>query len=666
MYKRPCGVCILGTLLTTVLSLLAYSVSHHGFKDTTELIGESVRSALVMHHKWELFAKLVVQNFTSDNFNENFEDKSLLFLDSFTPNVFYVNYTMESWSVVYSYPNDPIAIGANISEHDDFVRVIEIVQFSGKSYLITFPRTARTVGSIAYQPDLLYCTPVKIDGLVTALVVVGIDMSDLISSDTSLLKFLNDFDISIELDNFNGRVIIYTSDSDGFDYKYQYETDLFHDLGLFVLFSDPGVNAWFTYVIAAIGIATTVGVAYFAYKYNQTGNNSKMKSQFLARMTHEIRTPMNGVIGMSDILSQEQGIPVKAVECVRVINACSKHLIHLVNNLLDLSKIESKKMEIHANLFKTSLFQEIAHDTWMMSQRNDGTTFKVIYQNIPVDTEVLGDTLRIQQVISNLVTNAVKFTNRGSITVYIRWEDRHSDDFPRSIMVSIAVVDTGIGIPRSSMDQLFQPYTQMSNNNLGQGTGIGLTISKSLAVAMGGSLTCKSKQNVGSEFLFRFIVVGAFYEAEMTEVKRDSIHNSLGSIDIPKTELIALVVDDNNVNIQVLERILDKLGVNTHATHGGKEAFDMCKTQAYDVIFMDKFMPGGYDGMVTTRHIRRVGLNTDTIIFFCTADVSSKSREECILAGGTDCISKPITTTSISNFMLKYGVFTSTSSVSGV
>ena len=655
MFKKLCVVCILGGLVSTTLTLFAYltlySCTYNANKDTTELIGEQIAKSITMDFKWELFAKLVLQ--FGDDFKERFQENSIIFLESYNHYVFYVNYTMETWSIVHSYPELDSA-SYDLSLHDDFSQVVESMKSSGESYIISFPRTTNIAPN---QPDLLYCTPIKLDGSVVGFVVVGIDTAGLISSTTCLLKFIDDFDVSIELYNFNGGLIIYTSNSNGVDEEFIFEENLFYDVNLKVHFSDPGIQSvWFLYLVATIGLSTTGAVAYFVYRYDQKGHTSKMKTQFLARMTHEIRTPMNGVIGMSDILSEEDGLPETAVECVAVINACSKHLLHLVNNILDLSKIESKKMEVDAKVFKTSLFQEIAHETWLMSRKHNGTKFKVVYENIPVDAEVLGDTLKIQQVICNLVTNSIKFTNEGSITMYVKWDDRSSNTSRGSIIVSISIVDTGIGIPEKGIEQLFQPYTQMSNNNLGQGTGIGLTISKSLAVAMGGSLTCKSKESVGSEFIFRFIVVGQFYQAERAEVERQTSNpHSLSSIDIPTTELMALVVDDNNVNTQVLERVLRKLGIKCETTFSGKQAVAMCERNIYDIIFMDKFMPG-QDGILSTREIRRTGLNVDAIIFFCTADVSAESNRECMLAGGTDCIPKPITLAQITNFLLKHGV----------
>lgn len=666
--KRLCVVCTLGGLVTASLSLWAFYIYeacvYSGYRTTANLVGESIREALTEGSRWELFAELVGVQLAS--FDEaTFEEYTMIFSETYNHHVFFVNYTMDTWSMVYSYPNESGVVGTDLSVHDDIVGVIEIAKLSGESYIIPFPRSE----NIHSEPDLLYCAPVKVDGSVVSFVVAGIDTAALLASKTSLLRFVGQFYVSIQLDSFNGSATVYTSNSnfDPEDSSYVYQCELFHSFDVTVFFSEPGANnPWFTYVLAVVGVTVSVSAAYFDFRYAQKGETSKQKTQFLARMSHEIRTPMNGIIGMSDILSEEEGIPEQSAECVRVINACSKHLLHLVNNILDLSKIENKKIEVHADLFETSLFRTIAHDTWLMCQRNNGTTMSVVYENVPVDAEVLGDTLKIQQVISNLVTNSVKFTNHGSVTMYVSWRDRDAPQSPGSILVSISVVDTGIGIPENSMDELFKPYTQMSNNNLGLGTGIGLTIARSLAVAMGGSLACKSEEKVGSEFIFKFIVIGKFYEVDREEFKTTffefqstsirSAQSSVQSSVTSQTQALALVVDDNDVNIKVLQRILAKLGVLCHTTFSGREAISMCANRAYDVIFMDKFMPG-IDGIVSTREIRREGLNTDTVVFFCTADVSAGSRSECTLAGGTELIPKPVTSANILHLLSKHRVY---------
>lgn len=655
-------VCIFGILLTTSISLSTYfnlkSCSNHGYKDTTNLIGESIHSAMTMQSKWEFFADLLTNVV---DVKTSFEQNSKIFAESYNSQLFYLEDVVDELAVVYSYPGG-VALNLSLYEVES---VVDNIQLSGDPQIV--PRTTY----VQDEPDLLHCTPVKENGSVVAFVVVGIDIAGLLSAHTQILGFINDFDITIELINLDGRFTIYTSNT-RFDSSLRYEASLFYDVDVIVHFSNPGVqNMWFVFLIATVGLSTTLGATCLIYVYTEKNHESEMKTQFLARMTHELRTPMNGVIGMSEILAKDKKLSEDAVECVRVISACSKQLLHLINNFLDLSKIESKKLKVYADQFDTSLFKTIAHDTWLISRRNHETTFKVVYENVPMDAKVLGDTLKIKQVISNLVTNAVKFTNQGSITVSVAWE--YSSTSPGSILVSISVIDTGIGIPEECMGELFKPYTQMSNNNLGQGTGIGLTISRSLAVAMRGSLTCKSEENVGTAFIFKFIVVGDFYEAESSETVGTSAErsaeksersakrceNSERSTQRSTERSLALIVDDNNINTQLLQWILEKLEVQCHVTHSGKEALSMCNTTVYDVIFMDKYMPE-QGGILTTRAVRRKSLNVDSVIVFCTADVSTESMEECILAGGTDCIAKPITFETVTTCMLKNDINFST------
>ncbi|CAM9445312.1 unnamed protein product, partial [Ectocarpus sp. 12 AP-2014] len=376
----------------------------------------------------------------------------------------------------------------------------------------------------------------------------------------------------------------------------------------------------------------------------QKGDIAKQKSLFLASISHEIRTPMNGIIGMSDLLSLETGIPAQAVECVRVIGVCSKHLLGLINNVLDLSKIEAKQMTLSKSVISTSLFHEVVSDTWLMCRRDNGTTLTIVYENIPLDADVVGDALKITQVISNLVTNAAKFTDGGSVRVSVRWEKRHASS-PDAVAVCLRVIDTGIGIPARSMEQLFKPFVQMSNNKSGKGTGIGLTISRSLAVAMGGNLTCTSRENEGSEFTFEFVVGGSFVEQEESV----TVRLAAGS------KVTALIVDDNDVNVRVLERMLERLAITCETAQNGLQAISACEKQKYDIIFMDKYM-NGLDGVESTRRIRREGRNTGTLLFFASADVSPESRRECASAGGTDFVPKPATCAEIEKRLLAHGV----------
>ncbi|CAN0369444.1 unnamed protein product, partial [Pylaiella littoralis] len=177
------------------------------------------------------------------------------------------------------------------------------------------------------------------------------------------------------------------------------------------------------------------------------------------------------------------------------------------------------------------------------------------------------------------------------------------------------------------MARLFKPFTQATNNTHSQATGIGLTISKSLAVAMGGSLTCTSKEKEGTKFTFEFVVIGSF----TLEPESVTCAESPAPVSVPLFSETALIVDDNVVNTRVLERMLAKMEVASETAMSGKEAISFCNKRKYGVIFMDKFMPG-IDVIESTRPLRREGLNRDTVVIFVTADASPESQQECFLA----------------------------------
>lgn len=321
-------LCISGILTTTVLSILSYSTSssygYRGFNDTADLIGESVRSALLMGSKWESFADLAgFQSTTLDA--GSFEMNSRAFSESYNRFVFLANLSTDSLSIVHSYPAGEIDVTLS-SVH----LYADVTKSTGESYI-----------AIEDSDNLLYFSPVKVNGSVDSVIVVGIDSSVLLSSKTSLLRFVDVLDVEVRL----GGDIMYTSSLGTHDFSHEYATELFTGVDLSVSFSEPELKPyWFAYLLAVTCGFVSIGIVILENRYDNMVETSNRKPQFLARMSHEIRTPMNGIIGMSDVLNGEEGIPMKFVECISIISSCSKHLLHLINNILDLSKIESKKI----------------------------------------------------------------------------------------------------------------------------------------------------------------------------------------------------------------------------------------------------------------------------------------------------------------------------------
>lgn len=658
-FIRTGSILALGMSLTTAMSFFLNRVImvsvHHGFLDTTRTIGRLIAPALSMYHAWDVCADLVER---VDDPTETFmDDLSASFSKIYTSPVFYAKRDEEAWTIQYSYPHDVGLEGVSIEQFEDCAKCIYSAQSSGRSRIVPFPKLLL----VADDPDFLYCAPITKNGSVDSFVGIGVDMGSLLATETPIATFA-EFDISIKVgggENEDEDVDIFTSSVTGFDGFTTYTEELSPNYEMIATFSAPNVPYWWCpYALGVIGTIVSCLFVFVDAKWEETRSVSTQKSRFLANVSHEIRTPMNGIVGMSDILRHEKGIPAQSVECVRVIGACSNHLLNLINNVLDLSKIESKQMTMCAQKMTTSLFHEAVTDTWLMCRRDKGTELRIVYENVPLGAEVLGDGLRITQVISNLITNAVKFTDDGSIHVDIRWEKQtDAGAAPEAIIVCLTVTDTGIGIPENSMARLFKPFTQATNNTHSQATGIGLTISKSLAVAMGGSLTCTSKENEGTKFTFEFVVIGSFtLEPESVVIENRPHQTSAESpapVSVPHFLETVLIVDDNVVNTRVLERMLAKMEVASETAMSGKEAISLCNKRKYGVIFMDKFMPG-IDGIESTRYLRREGLNRDTVVIFVTADASPESQQECFLAGGTGFIPKPVTCDKISEMLTKY------------
>lgn len=652
---------ITGTVLLTFFLQRSMKTSvHDGYLDTTKEMGFSIVSALTMHGSWEVFAALLQRVNISDVF---FEDSLAPFSKTYTGTVFFAELEEQAWTVKFSHPPDIGLVGVNVYLLEEVAFGIESMRSSGRSRMLIFPGDMYGERDAS---DFLYLVPVKRNSTADSFIGIGVDMKNLLATETSIATFVEKYDIFVRIGDRDGDecVDVFTSNINGIEEFTTFVADLSPNYPVTIVYSAPHVPyLWFMYVLGTSGAIASCLCVFFDAKYEQKGESSRQKSLFLANISHEIRTPMNGIIGMSDLLSLETGISEQAVECVRVIGACSKHLLGLINNVLDLSKIESKQMALSTEVISTSLFREVVFDTWLMCRRNNDTTIMIVYENVPLDAKITGDALKITQVVSNLVTNAVKFTTGGSIRVDVRWESKVSrgNEPPGQIIVFLRVTDTGIGIPEKSMQQLFKPFVQMTNNNSGQGTGIGLTISRSLAVAMGGNLTCTSRENEGSEFVFEFVVLGRFIHVAESVVIDDRSRQvcKVDGLSVVQTDagvkISGLVVDDNVVNVRVLERMLERLSITCETTKDGHQAVAKCRHHTYDVIFMDKFM-GGMDGLESTRRIRTEGRNVNTPLFFVTADVSEESRQECSAAGGTGFLSKPITCVGLQNILLVHGV----------
>ena len=320
---------------------------------------------------------------------------------------------------------------------------------------------------------------------------------------------------------------------------------------------------------------------------------SNAKSNFLSTMSHEIRTPLNAVIGLSHILNDND--PRKdQIENIEALNYSGKILLNLLNNVLDFSKMQSTTIELDS--IPTNLSVAIKQIKKIHQTACKGKGIKMVLEiddHLPI---VLLDIVRFNQVINNLITNAIKFTDKGSVTLKIKKEEESDEN----INLLVEVVDTGIGIPKNKQETIWEAFTQASSttNRLYGGTGLGLPIVKSILKAMGTEAKIKSKKGNGSKFYFNVdLKISSNHELNKTKQKKNR--------DITGKKV--LLVDDNLINIMVGKQILEKAALKVDRANDGLVALNMVKENEYDVVLMDLQMPimDGYNATIEIRKFNK-------------------------------------------------------------
>lgn len=371
---------------------------------------------------------------------------------------------------------------------------------------------------------------------------------------------------------------------------------------------------------------------------------SEAKSNFLATISHEIRTPLNGIIGMAEML-QRTGMSARQQDCLNAITNSADLLLAIINDVLDLSKIEAGKMDIEAVPFQlTSLIRDI-EGLCRARLQSERVTLSVQIDEALAGT-MLGDANRISQVLLNLVGNAVKFTNDGSIAIDVRREL----ETEAAMRVMFQIADTGIGIPKEMHESLFRPFQQADGSTSRRfgGTGLGLAISKRLVELMEGAIGFSSVPGVGSNFWFSL------------PIKKDNqsqliVHKPVeAKASFHSQNPMVLVVEDNPVNQQVALAQLEAVGSKVHIACNGQEAIKLFDQYRYDLIFMDCHMPE-MDGFETTRFIRlKENPAKRTPIIAMTALAMTGDFERCLEAGMDDYITKPVKLNTLYGIMKRY------------
>lgn len=371
------------------------------------------------------------------------------------------------------------------------------------------------------------------------------------------------------------------------------------------------------------------------------------KDEFMSSMSHEIRTPLNGILGFTDLLLKNTSLDPESRKQLEYIKMSGDILLVIINDILDLAKIESGQITLYEKPFNLQELTQLICDTFSIKMMEKEIDFSIsVDKNVPID--LIGDSVRISQILFNLVSNAVKFTSlKGKIKLKIRLNKVEKEYH----FIRISIKDTGIGIPSNKIKDIFNPFIQVSNDTGRKygGTGLGLAIIKRIITIMKGEINVKSELGVGTKFI---VIIPFLKYAFGSTATKPTFNNDKSTIPISDKKIKVLLAEDNRINQLVVQAVLSKSKFDCTTVDNGKLAVEALMKENFDVILMDLMMPemNGYEATLVIRNLEDI-MKKNIPIIALTAVVTGSVIDTCASVGIDKYLSKPFESNELLNMI---------------